>query len=84
MVVVVTLAKPNDADQIVVSAVIGGVKAAISKLWHVADGIDSPSDIVNQEHRNVDAPQHSGETESEEQSGGHRQMRQHVKRRIFP
>ena len=79
MIVVVTLAKPDDADQIVVSAVVGGVKAAISKSRHVADRIDRPSDVVNQEHRHVDAPQHPGETESEEKNRGHRQMRQHVK-----
>ena len=66
MIVVITFAKPDDADQKVVSTMIGSVKAPIPKLWHVADRIDRPGDIVIDKHRHIKAPKHSGNAKTKE------------------
>src|SRR6267143_4994781 len=84
MVVVISLAESKNADQIIVSALIAGFKAAISESRHVADRIDRPGNVVDEKHWHIKAPQHPRNTESKEESGGDEKMRDDVESGVFP
>src|SRR6266404_3183277 len=84
MVVVISLAESKNADQIIVSTLIAGFKTAISESRHVADRIDRPGNVVNEKHWHIKAPQHPGKTESKEEGGGDKKMRDDVERGVFP
>ena len=84
MIVMETFAEANYAYEIIVSALIGSIEAAIAELGHMTDGIHRPGNVVIHQHRDIKAPQHSGEAKAQEKRGRDEQMRQDVKRGVFP
>ena len=84
MIVMISLTESNDPDPKIVSALIGRIETAISELTHVANGIDRPSDVINHQHRHVQAPKHSGHSQCEIERRGDSKMRQHVEPGALP
>ncbi len=83
MIVMIPLAEPNDPDPKIVSALIRRIEPAISELTHVADGIDRPGHIIDDQHRNVEAPKHSSPSKREIERHGDSEMREDVDACIF-
>ena len=65
MVIVVSLAKTGDAYPKIIPATIGCFESSITERRHVADRIDRPGDIIDHQHRHIEAPKHSRQTERE-------------------
>src|SRR6266480_688768 len=78
MIIMIALAEPKDADPKIVSAMIGGVEAAVTESGHVADRVDRPGDIVDYQHRHVEAPKHAGDSKGPIKCNRDKKMRQHV------
>ena len=84
MIVMIALAEPKDPDPKVVSAMIGCIEAAISESGHMADRIDRPSHVIDDQHRHVEAPQHPGKSKCEVQRQRQSKMRQYIEPGVFP
>ena len=75
MVIVVSLAKTGDAYPKIIPATIGCCESSITERRHVADRIDRPGDIIDHQHRHIEAPKHSRQTEREVECGSDSEVR---------
>src|SRR5580700_10776012 len=84
MIIVETFAETDHPNEIIVSALIGCIETAITKLGHMTDGVYRPGDVVIHQHRDVETPKHSGEAKAQEKCSRDEQMWQYIKRGVLP
>lgn len=84
VIVVVTLAKSSETNPKIVFAVICRVIAPIPERRHVTDRIHRPGEIVNHQHRDVEAPEKTRAAQRQIKSSRHEEVRNDVEIGALP
>src|ERR1700682_3603134 len=84
VIVVVALAEGAEPNPEIVLAVIGRLETSVAEGRHVADRVDRPGEIVNHEHRHIEAPEQTDPAQGEIQKRGYAKMWQHIEIGAFP